>query len=354
MSDNEKAVEETKKRELEEEEARVSSLKKETKKAKTEAAVTPKEETDTKTADKTDTRAAGETETKPEKPKYVFGSSTGFGQMSGFKMFGSSTAFSFDKNSEKKSEDAEEKKQETPTGEETKSPETEKKTTAPTFGSSAVFGSGSTFGNAFQDSLNKKSIFDSPVKEDKPAAGDDDKEGGKKQEKKEATADGEEEREDNEDAHDDNDSNKEDTEQPDVYQKVHLEKQEIKSGEENETTIFQAKAKLYYMELAKANDGWKERGIGLIKINKYNESPSELYTSRLIMRQEGNYKLILNLPLIESFNIVKGMPSSLHAEKFLRIQTVDGKEPIQYALKLQVDNVNKLYDSIQSNIFKSK
>lgn len=317
MSDIGKPSEELKKRSLEDDHVEEVS---DAKKAKVDTPGTSeKEVADSKDEgkdSKTITDSTKEDEkAKEDTPKYVFGSSTGFGQMSGFKMFSGKDGFSWGEKKEEKKEEETKKEPEKPVS---------------VFGSSSsstttVFGSGSTFGNAFQDSLNKKSIFDESAKDSED-----------KEEKEEGIEEKEEKVKDT----------------TDVYQKVHLEKQEVKSGEENETTIFQAKAKLYYMELSKANDGWKERGIGIIKINKYNESPSKSYTSRLIMRQEGNYKLILNLPLIESFNIVKGMPSSLHADKFLRIQTVDGKDPIQYALKLQVDNVTGLYDSIQKQIFK--
>lgn len=318
MSDTEKSIEELKKRPLEGE---TSDPPLDPKKPKTETPDTlAKETTEQKSEDKDASGFLDDQETeeksKKDNPKYVFGSSTGFGQMSGFKMFAGNAGFSWEEKKKK------EKKEVFEEGNKEKvKPET-------VFGSASVFGSGSSFGNAFQESLTKKSIFDEPSKDS---------------ESKEES---------------DNDEDKETDEKeteikPDVYQKVHLEIQDVKSGEENESTIFQAKAKLYYMELSKASEGWKEKGIGIIKINEYNESPSKLYTSRLVMRQDGNLKLILNLPLIEGFNIVKGMPSSLHADKFLRIQTVDGETPIQYALKLQVDNVTGLYNSIQKHIFKS-
>lgn len=329
MSDVERTEEEPKKRVLEEEHI---GEKNEVKKPKTEVTGSKTEENDSSTthsgpegtpetkngqenkekADKTE-KSPAEKETPT--PKYVFGSSTGFGQMSGFKMFAGTDKLSWDEKKEEKEEDK--KKEMTPVS---------------VFGSSAVFGSGSAFGNAFQESLTKKSIFDQEEK--------------KEQEEEEAEGEKKKKEEESEEA-------ETPTEKPDVYQKVHLEKQEMKSGEEDETTIFQAKAKLYSMELSRANEGWREKGLGIIKVNEYKKPPSQLYTSRLVMRQEGNYKLILNLPLIEGFNIVKGMPSSLHADKFLRIQTVEGNVPVQYALKLQVDNVRALYDAVQQHI-KSK
>ncbi|GMM32190.1 Yrb2 protein [Martiniozyma asiatica (nom. inval.)] len=294
-----------------------------------------------------DTKVTNEVTLKEEetiKPKYVFGSSTSFGKMGGFKMTGNSNtlfkqtegvltnleAGSTDKSGKSifgsgssfggKVEFAEGK---------SSGNEDNKEAKTKIFGSS-VFGSNSTFGDAFKDSLNKKSIFD-----EKTAENEDENEDENENKNKNKT--------------DDTDEKKEEEEKKDVYKTVHLEKQEVKSGEEDETTLFQAKAKLYYMDMDTPSDGWKEKGLGIIRVNKYHK-PLTSYHSRLIMRQDGNLKLILNLPLVKGFNIVKGMPSSLHANKFLRIQTVEGEKPVQYALKLQVDNVSSLFETVQTQI----
>jgi Ran-binding protein 3 len=285
---------------------------------------------------------------KKEKPcpskSFVFGSTTPFGNMGGFKMLGSgdnlfSTTSKQGKIEEKKNTEennleslveksaetkGEEKENDKTTNEQSKdiqeetAKESEKlEESKPT--PKVIFGSGSTFGNAFQEAINKKSIFDEDTN------------------KKNEENDGAE----------DNDS----TAAKDVYKKVHLEKQDVKSGEENEETIFQIKAKLYHMELSKISLGWKEKGFGVIKVNKFIKSPSENYTSRLIMRQNGNLKLILNTPIVKEFKILKGMPSSLTGNKFIRLQLVENDEPVQYAIKVgQSENAEKLYDTIQGQI----
>lgn len=272
-----------------------------------------------------------------QKPKYVFGSTTVFGNMGGFKMFGSdNNVFS---SSCKKTQakvgkdlhnaertvlgndlseaastvvetDSKEHKNETSES----GNETTDKDNNVTSKKAPVFGSGSTFGNAFQAAINKKSVFEEL----------DSRDTGKKAD---------------------------DTTEKDVYKKVHLEKQDVKSGEENEETIFQVKAKLYHMELSKMSLGWKERGFGIIKVNRFIKSPAENYTSRLVMRQNGNLKLILNLPIMNGFQVLKGMPSSLTANKFIRLQVLEGGEPVQYAIKVgQPENAEKLFGSIRDQI----
>lgn len=123
---------------------------------------------------------------------------------------------------------------------------------------------------------------------------------------------------------------------------VKLQKQEIKSGEESEETIYQVNAKLY--QLSDLKDGWKERGVGTIKVNKNINTEK----ARLVMRSRGILKVILNLPLVKGFNIQRGFPGSLQSEKFIRMVTVDdNKAPVQYAVKAgKEDTIQELYESI--------
>lgn len=123
---------------------------------------------------------------------------------------------------------------------------------------------------------------------------------------------------------------------------VKLQKQEIKSGEESEETIYQANAKLY--QLADIEAGWKERGVGVIKVNK-NISTGK---SRLVMRSRGMLKVILNLSLVKGFAVQKGFVGSMQGEKFIRMVTQDdNKAPIQTAVKTGNKEIaEELYDSI--------
>lgn len=248
-----------------------------------------------------------------EKPKtgFVFGSTTKFGNLGGFKMFGIKKEEKNESSTKPSAEEPVDQKEATSSKGSEKNEDT--KTSKP------VFGTGSTFGNAFQAAISKKSVFDDL----KPKSG-------------ESTKD---------------DDTSEDTTAKDVYKKVDLEKQEVKSGEENEENLYQIKAKVYQMELEDSKMGWKERGFGIIKINKFKEPVSELYTSRIVMRQNGNFKLILNIPIVKGFKVFKGIPSSLSADKFIRLQMIENGKPIQYAVKVGLpDNAQKLFETIEKEI----
>lgn len=127
---------------------------------------------------------------------------------------------------------------------------------------------------------------------------------------------------------------------------VKLQKQEVKSGEELEETIYQANAKLY--QLADINAGWKERGLGVIKVNRNSKNGK----SRLVMRSRGMLKVILNLSLVKGFKVHKGFVGSMQSEKFIRMVTQDdNKAPIQTAVKTGSQEIaEELYDSIVKSI----
>ncbi|KAG7927856.1 hypothetical protein KL925_002214 [Ogataea polymorpha] len=282
-----------KKRPIDEEEKgdvkRAKSLKKneETQEEKTQEDDTKDTETEENSAPRETNKNSDAIDEKKEKleSKFVFGARTTFGQASGFSMLSKKNVF--EKRDDKDKDNTEEKKE------------------AP----KSVFGTGSTFGNAFQHAIGKKSIFDEPQES---SAEPEDKEVSKE-----------------------------------VYKKVHLEKQEVKSGEEEEETLFQVKAKLYHMDLTKVSDGWKEKGVGILKVNKFI-NPIKHYHARLVMRQDGILKLILNVPIVKGVEVFKGMASSLNSDKFIRVQVVEDSKPVQYAFKIgMVENSSKLYNVIE-------
>lgn len=240
-----------------------------------------KEEKIEETSDKKDENK------KDEKPKFVFGSTTPFG----------ANAFSL-LNKNKNVFDASSKES----------------SKSPSVSTPSVFGSNSKFGNAFQSAVTKKSIFDKTPEEQAKEK----EEVEKSRETTPATS-------------------------GNLYKQVELEKKDIKSGEEDEEQVFTCRAKLYALDLTNVKEGWKERGIGNVHVNKAKDGEK----ARVIMRSIGLLKVILNTPLIVGLEVVKGMPSSLASEKFIRITIVEDKKPIQYALKTgNPETTLSLYESI--------
>ncbi|CAI4039698.1 hypothetical protein SMKI_09G1060 [Saccharomyces mikatae IFO 1815] len=126
-----------------------------------------------------------------------------------------------------------------------------------------------------------------------------------------------------------------------------LQKQEIRSGEESEECIYQVNAKLY--QLSKIEEGWKERGVGVIKVNKSKEDKEK---TRIVMRCRGILKVILNIQLVKGFTVQKGFTGSLQSEKFIRLLAVDDNgDPAQYAIKTgKKETTDELYNIIVKSV----
>ncbi|WWC59716.1 uncharacterized protein I303_102278 [Kwoniella dejecticola CBS 10117] len=74
-------------------------------------------------------------------------------------------------------------------------------------------------------------------------------------------------------------------------EKVEMQEQDVTTGEEGEDTVFQTRTRLYTNE---GSVGWKERGVGLLKLNVSRTDGSG---ARLVMRTDGVHRLILNSKL---------------------------------------------------------
>ncbi|ORY00699.1 PH domain-like protein [Basidiobolus meristosporus CBS 931.73] len=120
--------------------------------------------------------------------------------------------------------------------------------------------------------------------------------------------------------------------------KIDLQKVEVTTGEEGEDTLFQVRAKLFVLDAE--TKGWKERGIGFLKLNvKHNDKKS----ARLIMRTEGVLKAILNVVVFAD------MKCELVSEKYVRIVAFEeGQKIVQYTIKVGSKNsAEELCDAIE-------
>mmetsp|Transcript_7633 Transcript_7633/g.9421 ORF Transcript_7633/g.9421 Transcript_7633/m.9421 type:complete len:198 (-) Transcript_7633:276-869(-) len=76
---------------------------------------------------------------------------------------------------------------------------------------------------------------------------------------------------------------------------VKLEEVEVKSGEEDEESLFGMRAKLFIfgetlLDVGTGNKTWKERGVGEVRLLRHREHER----IRLLMRQEKTMKVIAN------------------------------------------------------------
>ncbi|WVQ75840.1 hypothetical protein IAR50_005473 [Cryptococcus sp. DSM 104548] len=77
-------------------------------------------------------------------------------------------------------------------------------------------------------------------------------------------------------------------------EKLNMQEQDVTTGEEDEDTVFQVRAKLFVNE-----KGWKERGIGLLRVNVRRDDGGG---ARLVMRADGVLRLLLNSKLYKGLN----------------------------------------------------
>ncbi|WVQ98296.1 hypothetical protein IAU59_005419 [Kwoniella sp. CBS 9459] len=77
--------------------------------------------------------------------------------------------------------------------------------------------------------------------------------------------------------------------------KVEMQEQDVTTGEEDEETIFQTRAKLYIND----KEAWRERGVGQLKLNVKRSDGSG---ARLVMRADGVLRLMLNAKLYKGLS----------------------------------------------------
>lgn len=77
------------------------------------------------------------------------------------------------------------------------------------------------------------------------------------------------------------------------------------TGEEEDDTVFSCRASLYHFDRSAAKPGWKERGVGVLRLNVLPGG-----SSRLVMRQSGILRLLLNACLYPEIKLKcqEGLP----------------------------------------------
>ncbi|CCG84610.1 protein of unknown function [Taphrina deformans PYCC 5710] len=121
----------------------------------------------------------------------------------------------------------------------------------------------------------------------------------------------------NEDENTDGDADEADGIDEDQYVVVKgLERTTVPTGEEGETCIHLVRAKLYAIDPRAAENGWKERGVGNLRVLQDSEK-----RTRLVMRADAVLRVILNLPLHPTYKVEHGGESM--GEKTIRLFGVE-------------------------------
>ncbi|KAL2004390.1 hypothetical protein VTN02DRAFT_1 [Thermoascus thermophilus] len=119
-------------------------------------------------------------------------------------------------------------------------------------------------------------------------------------------------------------------------------KQEVETGEEEETTYFSCKAKLFHF----TDKEWKERGIGTFKVN-VREPEEGKKTARMIMRADGVLRVMLNTPIFKG--MVVGDPTGKEpTTKQINIASVENGRSVPLLLRTgSVDLAKELYHVVR-------
>jgi len=118
-----------------------------------------------------------------------------------------------------------------------------------------------------------------------------------------------------------------------------------KTGEEDETQLFQTRGKLFLLDAA-ANQ-WRERGVGQIRVNENKQDKS----LRMLMRVEGTHRLILNTSLAATRNVEK--PS----DKAVRFIAIDYEKGTPASFLVRVGHpsaASDLFAAIEQNAKKAQ
>lgn len=155
---------------------------------------------------------------------------------------------------------------------------------------------------------------------------------------------------------------------PEDKKKSKIPKAPVDDGEAGEATLLQLRGKLYTLESKET--GWKERGVGTLKVN-VNKSCVEMGengqpipdsldfstmddnenvpAARLIMRQENTHRVILNTIIVQAMGFQQ-KPSSATAVQILFTAFEGEKEskPANMLLKLSESNARLFMSEIKA------
>ncbi|KAM9331017.1 ran-binding protein 3-like [Gastrophryne carolinensis] len=91
--------------------------------------------------------------------------------------------------------------------------------------------------------------------------------------------------------------------------KYELDRVDIVTGEESERNVLQVNCKLFVFN--KQSQVWTERGQGYLRLNDMVANGSGPFRSRIVMRNHGNLKLILNSNIFDEMKLEKANRRSL-------------------------------------------
>jgi Ran-binding protein 3 len=121
--------------------------------------------------------------------------------------------------------------------------------------------------------------------------------------------------------------------------------QAVETGEENETTVFLQRAKLYsFSAVAPSTEKkWVERGVGNLKLNvklppedesedgkdTNAENKSQKKRARFVMRAEGSHRVVLNSPVQKGSKFGEETGERPKGQKFYFLGRPEGSDRLE-------------------------
>lgn len=108
--------------------------------------------------------------------------------------------------------------------------------------------------------------------------------------------------------------------------------QSVETGEEDETTDFSARAKLYnFTANADGKKEWRERGLGVLRLNvkKISEAEEEKAKARLLMRADGSHRVVLNTPVMKDMKFGTPTGGPPQGGYMLFMGTIEGSSGLE-------------------------
>ncbi|SMQ51167.1 unnamed protein product [Zymoseptoria tritici ST99CH_1A5] len=129
--------------------------------------------------------------------------------------------------------------------------------------------------------------------------------------------------------------------------------QSLETGEEDEVTAFSCRAKLYNFTFVGEGEKegkkkeWRERGLGVLRLNVKDAGDGEKTKARLLMRADGSHRVVLNTPLTKDIKFGSpngGPPQSGYIFFMGTIGEGGGLELLQ--VKMRQQNCLDLYEKV--------
>ncbi|XP_075698109.1 ran-binding protein 3-like isoform X2 [Rhinoderma darwinii] len=126
--------------------------------------------------------------------------------------------------------------------------------------------------------------------------------------------------------------------------KYELDQVDIITGEESERNVLQVYCKLFVFN--KENQGWTERGRGYLRLNDTATNGNGPFRSRIVMRNHGNLKLILNSKIYDEMKLERAN------RKCVRITATDLMDDSVkiFLVQASVKDAGRLYAAIHHRL----